>query len=261
MNWTIGATVSRTEIVNDLDPGLPCVSVAEQVTTTVPTGKVDPDSGEHVAGLGPSTESTADAVKVTRAPERDVASAVMLDGTATIGPVVSRTVTVNDPDPVLPCASVDVQFTVVVATGNVDPDTGSQLTGVAPSIASAPVTANPTTAPFGPVASVAMFAGTVTDGPVVSRTVTVNDPDPVLPCASVDVQTTGVVPSVNVDPDAGVQLTTGALSTRSLADALKVTTSPLAPVASAVMFAGTATAGGVVSTTVTWKLALALLPA
>jgi hypothetical protein len=44
-------------------------------------------------------------------------------------------------------------------------------------------------------------------------------------------------------------------STKSVAVAVKVTTAPVGPVASATMFAGTVTTGAVVSTTVTVKLA------
>ena len=49
------------------------------------------------------------------------------------GGVVSTTVTVNDCRAVLPCASVALQFTVVVPMANVDPDAGLQDTGTAPS--------------------------------------------------------------------------------------------------------------------------------
>src|SRR5580658_5331419 len=47
----------------------------------------------------------------------------------------------------------------------------------------------------------------------------------------------------------------------SLADAEYATVAPVGPVAGVVMFAGTATTGGVVSATVTAKLALDALPA
>jgi hypothetical protein len=48
----------------------------------------------------------------------------------------------------------------------------------------------------------------------------VNEAEPVLPCVSVAVQVTVVVPSENVEPLAGVQLTGRAPSTLSVADAL-----------------------------------------
>jgi hypothetical protein len=75
------------------------------------------------------------------------------------------------------------------------------------------------------------------------------------------VQFTVVVPAGNVVPDAGVQLTVGVVSTRSIAVAVKLTTAPLALVAFTVMFAGTVSWGGVVSPTVTVKVLVATLPA
>jgi hypothetical protein len=75
------------------------------------------------------------------------------------------------------------------------------------------------TAPAGPVASTVAFAGTVRTGGAVSLTVTVNEADPVLLCASVAVQVTVVVASGNVEPLAGVQLAGRAPSTLSVADA------------------------------------------
>jgi hypothetical protein len=62
-----------------------------------------------------------------------------------------------------------------------------------------------------------MSAGTVITGAVVSCTVTWNEADAVLPCASVAVQCTVVVPSGNVEPEPGVQLTTTDPSTVSVA--------------------------------------------
>ena len=101
----------------------------------------------------------------------------------------------------------------------------------------------------------------VTTGAIVSRAVTVNEPVPGLLWASFDVQFTGVVPKANVAPDAGVHVTTVGPSTRSVADTLKVTTAPLADVASAMMLAGTDTDGPVLSTTVTSCVAVLKLPA
>jgi len=56
------------------------------------------------------------------------------------------------------------QVTVVSPSGNVDPDAGVHVTGIAPSIGSAAVAANVATAPDGPVASTRMFPGTFTFG-------------------------------------------------------------------------------------------------
>ena len=60
----------------------------------------------------------------------------------------------------------------------------------------------------------------MTTGPVVSVTVTVNEADPLLPCASLAAHVTGVTPNGNIAPLAGVQLTATAPSIVSVADAV-----------------------------------------
>ncbi len=70
-----GAVVSRTVTVKVADPVLPAVSVAEQVTVVVPSGKVLPDAGVQTGVIEPSTVSVAVAVNVTTAPAELVASA------------------------------------------------------------------------------------------------------------------------------------------------------------------------------------------
>ena len=74
-------------------------------------------------------------------------------------------------------------------------------------------------------------------------------------------QATSVTPIGNVDPEAGAQATGLGPSTRSTADAAKVTTAPAGPVASPPAAAGTVSAGTVVSTTCTVNEALPELPA
>src|SRR2546425_8292710 len=96
-----------------------------------------------------------------------------------------------------------------------------------------------------------MASGHVTLGLCVSRTVTVNEQVLVLCAASKAVQVTVVVPSANVLPLAGKQVTLSLPSTMSLAVAVKVTVAPAALVASAVIGAGQLTVGAVVSRTVT----------
>ena len=75
-------------------------------------------------------------------------------------------------------------------------------------------------APVGSAAAMVAFTGTVTAGAVVSATVTVNDPEPVLPWASVAVQLTVVVPRGKVEPLGGVQLTVRTPSMLSVAEAV-----------------------------------------
>src|SRR2546426_941972 len=80
-----------------------------------------------------------------------------------------------------------------------------------------------------------------------------------LPAASLPEQFTAVLPTGNVLPGAGKHVTVTAPSTRSLADASKLTAAPSRPVASRVMSVGRVNFGAV-SCTVTMKLPLAVLP-
>ena len=100
----------------------PCASVDEQFTVVVPSPNVEPDAGLQLTESEPSTTSAADTEYVTTAPAGPVASTEKLAGTTTVGGVVSRTVTEKLAVPVLPCVSVDEQFTVVVPSPNVEPD-------------------------------------------------------------------------------------------------------------------------------------------
>src|SRR5439155_1042791 len=212
--------VSVTVTVKEAAPLLPFVSAAVQFTGVAPSGKVDALAGVHVTGRGPSTRSVAVAVKLNTAPVALVASTVAFAGTVTTGPVVSVTVTVNDAAPLLPLASVAVQWTVVGPSGKVDPLAGVQVTGRDPSTTSLAVAVKVNAAPVAAVASTVALAGTVTKGPVVSVTVTVNEAAPLLPLASAAVQLTVVAPSGNVDPLAGVQVAARGPSTTSLAVAV-----------------------------------------
>lgn len=130
---TLGAVVSTTDTLKLALPVLPCASVAEQVTVVVASrAKVEPERGEQVGAITPSTRSLAVAVKVTAAPEGPVASAVMLAGTVTVGGVVSTTVTVKLPEAMLPAASEAEQLTVVAPRPKVEPEAGEQFTATEP---------------------------------------------------------------------------------------------------------------------------------
>jgi hypothetical protein len=88
-------------------------------------------------------------------------------------------------------------------------------------------------------------------GGVVSSTTTGNVPVAWLPCESVAVQTTVVVPSANLEPDAGLHATATAPSTVSVAVGCSyVTVAPDASTASTVRSASPVIDGGVVSRTV-----------
>src|SRR2546426_3428529 len=81
-----------------------------------------------------------------------------------------------------------------------------------------------------------------------------------LPDASVATQSTIVDPTEKVEPEAGEHASVGCGSTMSVAAVANDTIAPAGPVASAVTDAGTVNTGAVVSTIVTMKLALAMLP-
>src|SRR3989454_10533099 len=110
------------------------------------------------------------------------------------------------------------------------------------------------------MASRTMSPGTVMCGGVVSRTVTANEDEPVFPRASLAVQSTRVVPSVNMNSEDGLQVAVTGPSTMSVAPTENGTVAPPGPVASAIISAGTVSAGGVVSTTRTVKDAMPVLP-
>src|SRR5207244_10511677 len=101
-------------------------------------------------------------------------------------------------------------------------------------------------------------AGTVTTGGVVSLrdTVTVKEAEPVLPCASVALHVTVVVPTGKLLPDGGLHVGVSEPSTMSVAVASPyVTVFPPGSSVEVVTFAGTVTLGGVVSSTVTVPVA------
>src|SRR5262249_36421980 len=75
-----------------------------------------------------------------------------------VGAGAGLTVTVKLPLALLPDKSLAEHDTVVVPSGNVDPDAGLQVTGLAPSTASLAVAVNVTTAPLILLATVVMFA-------------------------------------------------------------------------------------------------------
>ncbi len=231
----------------------------------MPSGKVEPETGEQVGVTAPSTLSVAVAVKLTVAPDALVASAVMSAGTVTIGGVVSvitvsATVILKLPLAVLLCASVAEQLTVLMPNGKTEPEAGEQVTATEPSTKSVAEAVKLTMAPEESVVSTVMLAGRFNAGAVVSTTVTWKLAVPVFPCESVAEQVTVVVPNAKVEPEAGEQIGTMAPSTLSVAVAVKLTGAPDGPVASAVISAGTITVGAVLSTnvTVTLKLPLAV---
>jgi hypothetical protein len=155
------------------------------------------------------------------------------------------TVTLNDPDAELPALSFAEQETVVVPTGNMEPEAEVQVTGTEPSTRSEAEAENLTTAPLALAAWTVTLDGSVNVGGVLSTTVTEKEAEPVKPTLSVAEQVTLVEPIAKVEPEAGLQLGVIAPSTTSDAEALNLTTAPLGPVALTVISDGTVTTGGV----------------
>ena len=176
-----------------------------------------------------------------------VASSVSLAWPAITGAVVSCTAMVKLDVLVLPAASVAVSVIVWVPSANVSPD----WTAVVPSLnetVSVPSTTSDAdaekvaTAPVAPVASSVSLAWPAITGAVVSCTAMVKLDVLVLPAASVAVSVIVWVPSANVSPDwtavvPSLNKTVSVPSTTSDADAEKVATAPVAPVASSVSLA------------------------
>jgi hypothetical protein len=102
--------------------------------------------------------------------------------------------------------------------------------------------------------------GTEKSGGVVSRTVSSKLATARFPCASAAEQLTVDVPSRSVAPEAGVQAGARVPSTASLAAASNATAAPSGPVASTANGGGSASTGGLVSRTVTRKVALPAVP-
>jgi hypothetical protein len=224
-------------------------------TWVVPTGKVLPDVGLHVVVGDGSMASLAVATNDTAAPLPDVASCVIDGGTETVGAVLSRTVTLNVPGAeVLPASSLAVQETPVVPIGKLLPDDGVQTMLGVRSMASLALTVKLTVAPLGDVASTgASDRGTVSEGGVWSRTLTLKLPDELLLAASFAVQETMVVPTGNMSPELWLHKIVG-LETVSLAVTANDTIAPPAPAAATTIVPGTEIDGAVVSWTVMVKL-------
>src|SRR3954452_14829111 len=164
-----------------------------------------------------------------------------------LGAVLSRTVMIVVSVSVLPELLVAEQVTSVAPSGNIDPDAGTHVTGNSPSNGSTAEATKVTIAPAGPVASTRMFFGAVTFGGFgfFGVTVTLKLAEAELPWRSAVEQATAVVPSANTLPDAGTHETGRVPSTRSAAEAVKLTTAPGALVARVVTCGGTVNAGAV----------------
>ena len=175
-----GGVVSWT--VTEKLPGVVCgPSLAVQLTVVVPSGKVEPEDGVHEMDGGLATASNEVGENVTSAPAGPVASVVISGLLGAVGAIVSTTVTLKLVEPLLlPLASDAWHVTVVVPSGNVEPDEGEHETVGLGSTTSVELNENVTSAPEGLVASTPLMSpweGVL--GAVVSVTVTVKSADDV----------------------------------------------------------------------------------
>ena len=103
------------------------MSVALQITTVVPSEKVEPDAGVQMTAAGPQL-SEAGAENSTVASHRPrVAETTMLVGQSSVGLSVSRTVTLNAQVASLPLASLALHCTRVIPLVKSEPLGGRQV--------------------------------------------------------------------------------------------------------------------------------------
>jgi hypothetical protein len=132
-----------TVTVKVQDPVFAAASVAVHVTVVVPIGNDDPDAGTQLTvAPGQLSEAVGTVYVAVAVPDPGGFSVtVMFAGHATVGACVSWIVTVNVqvPSGLFAETSLAVHVTVVVPTGNVDPEAGTQLTVTTPGQLSVPV--------------------------------------------------------------------------------------------------------------------------
>ena len=129
-----------TVIVNVHVPVFAEASVAVHVTVVTPTGNAEPDAGTQLTVAPGQLSEAVGVVYVTVADPEDggASTTVMFAGHVTVGASLSVIVTVNVHVAVFAAASVAVHVTVVMPTGNVEPDAGTHAT-VTPGQLSEPV--------------------------------------------------------------------------------------------------------------------------
>jgi hypothetical protein len=168
--------------------------------------------------------------------------------------------------------SVAVKVTEVVPIGNTDPLAGpaERTTDCTPQLSVAVALANVAIAPVGQVGSNVMLAGQLITGGVLSTTVTTCVADPVLPWASVAEYVSVVVPTGKKLPEGTpLRVTAPTPGQLSVAEPVPSVTSRLLTVTphevapepvKSVTGPGAVTTGGVLSTTVTFCVAVAVFP-
>ena len=252
---TDGGVVSTTSTRCDAAALLPDASVAFHTTVCDPSGN---RAGASLETDTSCTSSTAGSPRSTLLGAGEAASNTTSGGGAIDGGVVSTTATSCVSVAWLPAASVAVQVTTVAPIGN---RAGASLaTDAIPDPASEEA-ASPSGTAFeaAEAASNATSGGARTDGRTVSSTTTFCAAVASLPATSRAVQVTIVAPNGN---RAGASLETDITPTASeTCGSASPTAVPAAPAASATISWTAPIAGGIVSRTVTFCVATAMLPA
>ena len=252
---TDGGVVSTTSTRCDAAALLPDASVAFHTTVCEPSGKAPGASLDTATSCASSTDGSPRSTSLRPA---DPASNTTSGGASIAGGVVSTTSTRCLAVASLPAASAAVHVTIVAPTGN---RAGASLaTDAIPDPPSA-AAGSPSSTAFEAAdsASNTTSGGARTDGATVSETDTLCGAVASLPATSRAVQVTTVVPSGN---RAGASLDTDITPTASsTAGSASSTGVPSAPAASAAASWTGAIDGGIVSRTVTFCVATAMLPA
>ena len=252
---TDGGVVSTTSTRCVAVALLPDASVAFHTTVCEPSGNA---SGASLVTATSCTSSTAGAPRSTLLSAGEDASKTTSGGGSIDGGVVSSTETSCVSAASLPAASVAVQVTVVVPSGN---RAGASLATDAIPDPPSDAAASPSGTAFEPAeaASNATSGGARIDGRTVSSTTTLCSAVASLPATSRAVQVTAVAPRGN---SAGASLEMDMTPTASkTCGSASSTAVPSAPAASALTSWTAPIAGGIVSRTVTLCVATAMLPA
>src|SRR3954470_7631206 len=123
---TCGASVAFTVTWNVFVTEFPEASVARQVTTVLPFWNVEPLGGTQTRITGLEQRSNTVGSKLTTALQLPASVCCeMSGGSVSAGICLSSIVMVKAQEALLPAASVAVQFTVFVPTGNADPEGGT----------------------------------------------------------------------------------------------------------------------------------------
>jgi hypothetical protein len=184
---------------------LPVVSSAVQFTVVTPRGKVEPDGGAHVTVVPGTLSVTVGGGKLTTAwhcPAGILTATV--EGQVIVGACVSLTVTEKEHVEVLSAASVAVQVTMDVPSGNAEPEGGVQVGAGLEQLSTTRGAEYVTTTEFCPGgAEVEILPEHVIRGAVVSFTVTLNEQ--LGPSSAVHV--TGVTPTAKKEFEGGTHAT------------------------------------------------------